>query len=223
MFIRGAPMIRIIVAGDIRLYRDGLALHLARQPGMSVVRCVSSRAELLEQIAREQIDVVLLDMVMPDSLRGLREIAALSSGARVVALSLPEIEPAILACAEAGIAAYVTRDASLDDLIAAIELAGRGECAVSPRIGGSMLRRISALAASHSDEFARDAGLTARELEIARLVDQDMSNKSIAARLGIEVATVKNHVHNILAKLQAGRRAEIPKRLRATTSWPAGE
>jgi len=216
-------MIRIIVAGDIRLYRDGLALHLARQPGMSIAGCASSRAELIERIPSDRPEVVLLDMAMPESLHALRDIAALGAGVRVVALAVPELEPAILACAEAGIAAYVTRDASLDDLLAAIELAGRGECAVSPRIGGSMLRRISALAASHSDEFARDAGLTARELEIARLVDQGMSNKSIAACLGIEVATVKNHVHNILAKLQAGRRADIARRLRTTSPWPAGE
>jgi len=216
-------MIRIIVAGDIRLYRDGLALHLARQPGMSVAGCVSSRPDLLERIRSDRPDVVLLDMAMPESLRALREIAALRCTVRVVALSLPEVEPAILACAEAGIAAYVTREASLDDLVEVIDRAGRGECALSPRIAGIMLRRISTLAASHSDEFASDATLTARELEIARLVDQGMSNKSIAARLGIEVATVKNHVHNILAKLQAGRRAEISQRLRTAAPWSTSE
>ena len=208
-------MIRVLVAGDIRLYRDGVAQHLSRQPGMAVAACASSRAELMDLIETTRPDVVLLDMAMPDSLLTLRTIAALSDAPRVVALTVPEAEPAVIACAEAGMAGYVTRHASLDELLAAIEAAVLGELHVSPRIAGSLLRRLSVLAAGRADETALDASLTSRELEIARLVDQGMSNKSIAARLCIEVATVKNHVHNILAKLQAERRGEIRKRLRA--------
>jgi DNA-binding NarL/FixJ family response regulator len=205
-------MIRILVAGDIRLYRDGLALHLARQPGISVVACVASRLQLLDVLSSTLTDMVLLDMAMPESLRALRDMSEAAAGVRVVALAVPEAEPAVLACAEAGIAGYVPREGSLDDLLDAIESAARGESIVSPRMAGSLLRRLSALAAKQSDENA-DPALTVRELEIAHLVDEGMSNKAIAARLCIEVATVKNHVHNILAKLQAERRAEISKRL----------
>jgi DNA-binding NarL/FixJ family response regulator len=208
-------VIRIIVAGDIRLYRDGLALHLARQDGMFVVASAGSRVELLELLPSTTPDVVLIDMAMPESLRTLRDVAGLASGVRMVALAVPEIEPAVLACAEAGIAGYVTRDGSLEDLLTAIRSAARGECVVSPRIAASLLRRVSTLAGGRLHELDTDSSLTARELEIVQLVDQGMSNKSIASRLCIEVATVKNHVHNILAKLQAERRAEIPTRLRA--------
>jgi DNA-binding NarL/FixJ family response regulator len=211
-------MIHILVAGDIRLYRDGLALHLARQSGVSAVDCVASRAELLELLPTIRPDVLLLDMAMPESLRTLRDVADMMLGIRVVALAVPEVELAVLACAEAGIAGYVTRDASLDDLLNAIENAARGECVVSPRIAGSLLRRLSTLASTQGGRFDSESALTSRELEIAHLVDQGMSNKSIAGRLCIEVATVKNHMHNILAKLHAERRTEIPKRLRAAHS-----
>jgi two-component system, NarL family, nitrate/nitrite response regulator NarL len=208
-----AIQLRVLVAGEIRLFREGLTLYLSGQPGLAVVAGAGSRRELIEQVAETHPDVLLLDMAMPESLQALREIAERVGGPRVVALAVPENEPAVLACAEAGITGYVTRDGSLDDLVMAVTRAARGETVLPPRFAGTLLRRFSALAA-HVPEPAASAELTVRELEIARCVDEGMSNKMIAARLCIEVCTVKNHMHRILVKLNAQHRAEIPRRLR---------
>lgn len=215
-------MLRVLVAGDIRLFREGLALHLAAQPGIEVAASAASRAELLEQMTLCEPDVLLIDMAMPESLAALRDVANSASATRVVALSVPELEPAVLACAEAGIDGYVTRDGSLEDLVTAVHRAARGESLLPPAVAGRLLRRLSALAARGADGAAEE--LTARELEIAQLVDRGLSNKRIAAQLCIELSTVKNHMHRILTKLHAQRRAEIPRRLqtpgmRTDDSW----
>jgi DNA-binding NarL/FixJ family response regulator len=218
-------MIRVLVTGDIRLFREGLALHLAAQPGVAVVASAASHAELLEQMPLSQPDVLLIDMAMPESLQILRDVAKAASATRVVALSVPELEPAVLACAEAGIDGYVTRDGSLDDVVIAVHRAARGESVLPPSVAGRLLRRLSALAARGADSPDGES-LTARELEIARLVDRGLSNKHIAAQLCIELSTVKNHMHRILTKLHAQHRAEIPRRLhtarvRADDGWAA--
>ena len=209
-------MIRVLVVGDIRLYRDGLAFHLARQASLSVVGTAADRAEALRGARELGPDVVLLDIAMPESLAAVRDLAALAPAPRVVALAVPEVERDVIACAEAGVAGFVQREGSLADLVAAVESAACGELVISPRMAASLLRRVSALAADRAAAPAH-AELTGREGEIVRLIDQGLSNKQIAARLCIEVATVKNHVHNILEKLGIHRRAEVAVRLRATS------
>jgi two-component system nitrate/nitrite response regulator NarL len=215
-------MLRVLVAGDIRLFREGLALYLGSQPDITVVTTAGSRRELLEALPSTRPDILLLDMAMPDSLPALREVADRAPGTHVIALAVPEIEPAVMACAEAGIAGYVPRDGSLEDLMSAVRRAARGESLLPPRVIGTLLRRLSALAPQAADAPGA-AELTARELEIAHLVDEGMSNKLIAGRLCIELSTVKNHMHRILAKLHAQHRAEIPRRLRtaraASDAW----
>src|SRR5881296_1366294 len=92
----------------------------------------------------------------------------------------------------------------------------RGVAICSPRVAACLLRRVAALAAGHGGDLPR-AQLTNREREIVRLIDNGLSNKEIARALGIEVATVKNHVHNILEKLQVHRRGEAAARVRGTS------
>src|SRR5439155_827652 len=108
------------------------------------------------------------------------------------------------------------REASIDDLVTVIESVARGEAICSPRVAAGLLRRVAALAAGHGGDLPR-AQLTNREREIVRLIDNGLSNKEIARALGIEVATVKNHVHNILEKLQVHRRGEAAARVRGTS------
>jgi two-component system, NarL family, nitrate/nitrite response regulator NarL len=114
--------------------------------------------------------------------------------------------------AEEGTAGYVPRDAGLADLEACVHSVARGEALYTPRMAAALLRRIAALAAERRPQPPR-AKLTLREREIAALMREGLSNKEIASVLSIEASTVKNHVHNILAKLDVHRRAEAAARL----------
>jgi DNA-binding NarL/FixJ family response regulator len=205
-------MIQVAIVGGIRLYREGLAQYLGTQTGVAVVATASDRVDGVRVVAELRPDVVVVDMAMPESLLAVREVIAIAPDVKIVALSVPDLERAVIACAEAGIAAYVSRDGQLVDLVLAIRGATRGEMVASPRIAGALVRRVAALAAQRP--LPELDGLTAREQEVVRLMDEGLSNKQIAARLSIEVATVKNHVHNILEKLKVGRRAEAVRRWR---------
>ena len=213
-------MIRVAIVADIRLYREGLARILERQPNISVVATAATSDGSLAPLSQLAPDLILIDMAMPDSPAAIRRVAVAAPGAKVVSLSVREGEGEgeddrdVLASAEAGAIAYVPREASLEDLVAVIECAVRGEAVCSPRVAGALLRRIAALATDgRSDRVP--AHLTNREREIMGLIDEGLSNKEIAKRLRIEVATVKNHVHNILEKLQVHRRGEAAARVRA--------
>jgi DNA-binding NarL/FixJ family response regulator len=150
-------------------------------------------------------DIALLDIAMPDGTLTVRALADSAPGVRVVALGVPENDGPVLACAEAGVAGFVPRDGSLEDLVETLKRVVRGEVLCSPRIIGSLFRRVAELAAHPLPPVGR---LTQRELEILGLIDQKLSNKEIARRLTIELSTVKNHVHSILKKLQVRRRAD---------------
>jgi DNA-binding NarL/FixJ family response regulator len=206
-------MVRILVAGDIRLYRDGVAQYLERDPRFEVVGTASDRASARQSADGLRPDIVVLDMAMDESLAAVWDIARLVPETRIVALTVPDSEHAVITCAEAGIAGYVSRNGSLSDLVDAIEAAARGECVIPPKMVASLIRRVSMLAADRAAETAA-AELTGREREIVDLIAQGLSNKQIGARLRIELATVKNHVHNILEKLHVHRRSDAVARAR---------
>jgi DNA-binding NarL/FixJ family response regulator len=206
-------MIRVLIVSDIRLYLEGLAVILGREDQIEVVETCDGLDTALAAAGRVSPHVVLLDMAMPDSLIVIREMKEFDLSIQVVALGVPEIEREVIACAEAGASGYVPRQASLSELILAVRCAVRGELRCSPKIAAGLLRRVRTLAAEPSPEG--DASrLTAREMEIACLIDRGLTNKEIANRLCIEVSTVKNHVHNLLEKLNARRRGEAVARLR---------
>jgi len=199
--------IRILVASHIRLYRIGLERMLRDSPEFTLVGSAGSAAEASEQIPKLAADVVLVDMAMNGAFSVVREVARGGGPSKIVALGMPEGETQVLSCAQMGIAGYVMRDGSVEEVVAAIKGAARGEVHCSPKIAGSLFRRFAEI----STERARRTGkcaLTAREAQILNLVQEGMSNKMIARALGIELATVKNHVHSILVKLDVHRRAE---------------
>jgi DNA-binding NarL/FixJ family response regulator len=135
----------------------------------------------------------------------------------VIAFAIGDEEQDAILCAEAGAAGYVSREASVEDLVSTIVRVAEGEFPCTPRIAALLAQRVSSLAASR-DENALATSLTAREREVLRLVDEGLSNKEIARQLGIGVSTVKNHVHNILDKTQASGRGQAAARVRAP-SW----
>jgi DNA-binding NarL/FixJ family response regulator len=199
--------IRVLVASHIRLYCEGLERVLRESPEFACVGIAGSAAEALEQTHKLDADVTLLDMAMSGAFPVAKEIVRAHSLSRIVALGMPEDETQVLSCAEIGISGYVTRDGSVEDVVAAIKAAARGEVHCSPKIAGSLFRRIAALSIERPGRTAGSV-LTTREAQILKLVQQGMSNKMISRSLGIELPTVKNHVHSILAKLGVHRRAE---------------
>jgi DNA-binding NarL/FixJ family response regulator len=206
-------MVRILVVGAIRLYRDGLTLALGRQEGLEVIASLADPGEMDAAVPALHPDVVLIDMASPDSHSAVSRLCRDAPDTLVVALGVAEVEADVLRCAEAGVSAYVSREGSLESLVEAIQGAVRGELQCTPRIAGTMLRRLGRM----SPRWRGDDGtgtLTARELEVVGLIDSGCSNKEIAIRLGIEVATVKNHVHNLLDKLRVHRRGHAAAKVR---------
>jgi len=206
----------VLIVADIRLYREGLAQVVERQTQFRLAGTAADGESAVVIMKAHPPDVVLVDMAMPDGRTLIRAIRDFAPNVKVVALSVAETEGDVCACAEAGIAGYVPRQASLPDFVAALESATRGEALFSPRMAASLLRRVAALAATQPGGLEH-IRLTPREREIIQLLDEGLANKDIARRLGIEVATVKNHVHNILEKLHVHRRGEAAARVRQTT------
>lgn len=206
-------MTRVVVAAEVVFYRDGLAFVLPRY-GLEVAATASDGGGVVEQTLAAVPDVTLLDMAMPESVGVLRRLAAVAPDVPVLALGVSDDESYILGCIEAGAAGYVTRDGTLDDVCNAIERVALGEPLVSPKLVRVLMRRVASLSTRTSDPGGVDL-LTRREVEVLRLIEEGLSNKEIALQLSIEIATVKNHVHNILDKLRVRRRGEAAARLRA--------
>jgi two-component system nitrate/nitrite response regulator NarL len=199
--------IRVLVASHIRLYCEGLERVLRESPEFALVGTACTASEVIEQTHKLDADVALLDMAMNGALSVAREVVRIGSRSKIVALGMPEDEIQVLSCAQLGISGYVTRDGSVAEVVAAIKAAARGDVHCSPKIAGSLVRRIAALATERQGRPATGS-LTAREAQILKLVQEGMSNKMISRTLGIELPTVKNHVHSILGKLGIHRRAE---------------
>jgi two-component system, NarL family, nitrate/nitrite response regulator NarL len=197
--------VRVLIASEVRLYRIGLERLLREIPDITIVGTASSAEEASELAGALVHEVMLLDMAMPDAYGIARRVGRLSPVSKVVALGTPENEAEVLACAEAGIAGYVTGDGSVEDVVAAIRTIARGEVYCSAKVASSLVRRVAERASSMP---AASGSLTAREAQILKLLQQGLSNKMISRTLGIELPTVKNHVHNILTKLGIHRRAE---------------
>lgn len=160
------------------------------------------------------VDVVLLDIETPQAVEAGRQITSLSGVTKVIALALDDKTEQVTKWAEAGMAGFVTQDGSIDDLMSAIVAARSGELRCSPRVAATLLHRVAELAREPGPEFGVQC-LTAREMQIIKLIDNGLSNKEIASRLCIGVSTVKNHVHNILEKLNVTRRGQAAARMRS--------
>jgi two-component system, NarL family, nitrate/nitrite response regulator NarL len=196
---------RLIIVSDARLYREGLALSLAHIDRVVVVGIADTLAAALTCIGECSPDVALLDVAMPDAFTLPDAVVAARAVVKIVAFSVSETEDDICACAEAGIAGYVPRNGSREDLVTAVENAIRGEVICSPRMAASLFRRL-AVRVRTIGLPGPEATLTGREHDIVALIDGGLSNKEIARQLKLSTATVKNHVHNILDKLQVPRR-----------------
>jgi len=200
--------ITLVIVSDVRLYREGIAAALAHRGRIAVLATASSVAESLDCVRSLSPDVVVVDMAIRDSLAGIRSLATRTTpGTKIVAFAVDELESEIASCAEAGVSGYVPCDASVDDLAATIESVSREESPCSPRVAATLFRHIAALA-NGGRTAGQTAALSHREQQTLALIRGGLSNKEIAQKLTIEVATVKNHVHSLLAKLGVTTRGE---------------
>jgi two-component system, NarL family, nitrate/nitrite response regulator NarL len=203
---------RVAVIVTVRLFREAIVSDLARH-GMVVVGSAAGRVEALDLIATLKPTVVVLDVATECGFELVRAIKDATAGVKVVAVAVEDHEPEIIACAEAGVDGYVHCDGSIEDLTSTIVSVTRGELLCSPKAAATLLRRVGALASSGVGTPRLISGLTSRELEVLGLIHRGLSNKEIASQLRIEVATAKNHVHNLLEKLQVTSRAQAAARL----------
>ena len=197
-------MVRLMVVADIRLYHEGLKRLLDSVDGIKVVATAGTSEHALAQLPGYSPDTLLVDRTIPDSLTFISRVRSVNPDISVVALTVNEVEDEIIPCAEVGVDGYVTRDASVKELVETIRAAKAGELRCSPKTAGSLLRMVAHLSALRHPLSA----LTNREVEVLSFVERGMSNRGISESLGIEVATVKNHIHNILEKLDVSGRGE---------------
>lgn len=202
-------MIRLFLVVGVRFYAESLAALLPSRGSIEVVGTASGRGDARAEAERLCPDIVLLDAGLPGGLDLAREMTAAGAAPRVVVVAISEVAESVLEWAEAGVASFVPRSRSLGELISTIEEAARGEVNCPPGIVALILRRVGTLAAlvhGRRDEPRELPDLTPREREIVHLMGRGLSNKRIALELGISVSTAKNHVHNILHKLNLQRR-----------------
>lgn len=203
-------MTTLLIVASVRFYREGLAEVLGRYSEIDVIGTASGRARALALVREHNPHMALLDTATPNGIKVARMIVRQNAPTRVVAIAISEEPADVLSWAEAGICGYVNRDCSIEELVAVIEATARGELRCSPRVAGAMLRHVGRLAwaARAVPASEKPPELTTREYEIIELIDQGWPNKKIAYNLDISPATVKNHIHNILAKLNVCGRGE---------------
>lgn len=204
-------VIRIAVIHPNRLFREGLAFVLSQQRGITVVTCIDKASDALAEIGRICPDVIILDFSQQgrDGLEEARQLRGAAPGSKLLLMGLTESEADVLACIEAGAAGLLQREALLEELLQNIRALVAGEALCSPKIIALLFSQIADEAHARNRVQRSDLPrLTSREREILALIEERCSNKEIAVRLEIEIQTVKNHVHNILEKLQLHSRRE---------------
>jgi two-component system, NarL family, nitrate/nitrite response regulator NarL len=209
-----APTIRVIIASPVHLVREGLAAALRGRNGMVVVDTVDLDPRGIAAVDNAEPDVVLVDLRQTDPAAAARLIKGAITGAKLVAFALDETDDHVFACAAAGFAGYVPRQSGAEELHRALLEAMAGEMHCAPHIAAAMFSRLAGLLRER-DPHGPLPPLSSRENEILALVEQGRSNKEIARQLRISAATVKNHMHSILQKLQVNRRGQAAARLRA--------
>lgn len=210
-----AELIRVIVVSPVRIYVQGLAQLLGEEAGVELAGTAPGVDAAAALLARAGVDVILLDMT--GDMAGERGLAALArltgmTAVPCVVLGIPDRPSDVVACAEAGIAGYVTNENSFTDLIGTLRTATRGEFTCGATVAAGLAGRLAVLARER--RAPSPVNLTTRELEIVALIESGYSNKEIARLLHIQLTTVKNHVHNVLEKLGVRGRGEAAAAVR---------
>jgi two-component system, NarL family, nitrate/nitrite response regulator NarL len=213
-----AQRLRIVIVSDVRFLREGLAEFLERVPSISVVGLCADLAEVLALSPPLQADLVLVDAALRDGIAAARRIHQVKPGVRIIAYAVRETKEDVIAWAEAGVIGYVPNNAALADLVRFIVDIHGGEQPCSGRVAAELLRRIAVTESLGMS--SPPLPLTRREQETAELIATGLSDKEIARRLNISLATAKAHVHNLLGKLNVQRRGQVVVRLNGHAHHP---
>ena len=210
-----AEPVRIVLVDDHELFRSGLAKMLTDR-GIDVVGTAASGEAALAIAARAHPDVVLMDLSLP-AMSGIEATSRLADShpqIAVVVLTVMTDESDLIDAILAGASGYLLKDASLDEIIAGVESAARGESIIAPQLTGKLLRRMRS---GRGEIGAPRPQLTEREREVLALMIEGRDNAAIAARLYISQSTVKHHVAAILDKLGVDNRVQAA--VRAVRGW----
>lgn len=200
-----SPVIRILVADDHPIVRDGLVAVLNTQPDFTVIGEAGTGAEVVRRVAELAPDVLLLDLEMPDGdgVEALQRIQAEGSTTRAIVFTAFDTDERILAAIRAGAQGYLLKGIPREDIFRAIRTVSAGGSLLSPVIASRLLRHVSGPGATPIQP------LTPRERETLQLLGRGLQNKEIAAHLGIRERTAKFHIAALMRKLGAGNRTEV--------------
>jgi DNA-binding NarL/FixJ family response regulator len=202
--------IRVAVADDHPVVREGLVAMLETQPDIAVVGEAGTGPEAIALVASSQPDVLLLDLEMPglDGVGVLHQLRAAARPTRVIVFTVYHTDERIIAAVEAGAAGYVLKGAPRAEVFAAVRAVAGGGSLLTPMATSAVLRRVR----GETPPAPPSASLTPRERSVLQHLARGLGNKQIAAQLGISERTVKFHVSSVFAKLGAGNRAEAVAR-----------
>ncbi len=204
-----ADATRVLLVDDHDLFRTGLG-NLLEEQGIAVVGQAATGNDAVRAARELAPDVVVMDLNMPGitGVEATRRIAGASPLARVVVLTISDRDEDVVEAILAGACGYLLKDASVQDLVRGIESASIGEALISPHIAAKVLQHVRANSTSPEIAETIHAELSERELEVLRLAANGHDNAEIARRLHISPKTVKNHISNILMKLQLENRIQ---------------
>jgi DNA-binding NarL/FixJ family response regulator len=199
-----------MVVDDHKAMAEGLALALRRQPDVEVIGSAGSVADAVGMARDGRPDVILLDFHLPDGTGAelLEKLRAELPEVAAVLLTADPGEAALVASIEAGAAGYLTKRASLDEVVNAVRRAAAGELAMPAESLGAYIRHQQSTAMREGERNTLLASLTPRERDVLTYIMQGLDNQSIAERLTLSVATVRSHVQNILSKLDVHSKLE---------------
>ncbi len=205
-------MIRVLIADDQKVVRDGLAMLLGLLDGITVVGTAVDGADAVRRAGEVDPDVVLMDLNMPtmDGVEATKALVLKGSRPQVVVLTTYADDDWVFRALQAGARGFLTKDAGAEEIQRAISTVAAGEAALDPSVQRRLLEALSGGAASAVSPAAPapEDGLTAREAEVLTEIAGGLSNSEIAAALFVSEATVKTHVNRIFAKTGATHRAQ---------------
>ena len=205
--------IRVLIADDHRLFREGVRALLTSLPGVEVIGEAATGDEVIAQAIRLRPDVILMDIQMPglNGIEATRRILAGHPQVGIIVVTMYEDNDSVFAAMRAGARGYVLKGTDQGELMRAIEAVATGEALFGPAIARRLITFFSAPRTATAQVFPE---LTEREREILNLIAQGLNNTDIAKRLFLSPKTVRNHVSNIFSKLQVADRAQAIVRAR---------